>query len=102
MAGIPGKGGQKGRSGGIRPGAGRKPKEPAVTDETDMLQLLKDIATGKVEASPTQVKAAVAAVAYTHAKVGEGGKKEQRQAEAEATASGKFGARQPPKLVASR
>jgi|CXWK01.1.fsa_nt_gi hypothetical protein len=32
----------------------------------------------------------------------EGGKKDQLQAEAESIASGKFGARQPPKLVASR
>lgn len=102
MAGKPGKGGQPGRSGGVRAGAGRKPKEPAVVDASDMLQLLKDIATGKVDASPTQVKAAIAAVAYTHQKPGDAGKKEQRQAEAEATASGKFGARQPPKLVASR
>jgi phage terminase small subunit len=67
-----------------------------------MLQLLKDIAMGRVDASPTQVKAAIAAVAYTHQKPGDAGKKEQRQTEAESIASGKFGARQPPKLVASR
>jgi hypothetical protein len=65
-----------------------------------MLQLLKDIATGKIEASPTQVKAAIAAVQYTHAKKGEGGKKDQRQEDAQDVAASRFKPSAPPKLAA--
>jgi len=66
-----------------------------------MLQLLKDIAMGKIEASPIQVRAAIAAVQYTHAKVGEGGKKEQAKDKAGQAAGGRFGPRPPPPRLAS-
>ena len=66
-----------------------------------MLQLLKDIATGKIDATATQVKAAIAAVAYTHAKVGEGGKKDQRADKAKQASQGKFASAAPPRLVIS-
>ncbi len=101
MAGV------KGRSGGARPGAGRKPKprpqpvplvEPMPGEPRDMLELLQRVALGLVDASPIQVRAAIAAVQYTHAKKGEGGKKEARQDQAERVAS-KFAAAAPPKLV---
>lgn len=103
MAGV------KGRSGGARPGAGRKPgpKKPATVPvppaepgrDRDMLEVLQDVALGRIQATPLQVRAAIAAVQYTHAKKGEGGKKEGRQGEAEKVA-GKFGARPAPlKLV---
>jgi len=103
MAGKPGKGGQPGRSGGARPGAGRPPKAPdsSSAGSEDMLQLLKDIATGKIDATATQVKAAIAAVAYTHAKVGEGGKKDQRADKAKQASQGKFASAAPPRLVIS-
>ena len=65
-----------------------------------MLSLLQAIALGHAEATPIQVRAAIAAVQYTHAKVGEGGKKEQKQADAEKVAS-RFASAAPPKLVAS-
>lgn len=100
MAGV------KGRSGGARPGAGRKPKAKAQTPapvpqgDRDMLQLLQDVALGRAEATPLQVRAAIAAVQYTHPKVGEGGKKEQRQADAQKVA-GRFSPAAPPKLVAA-
>ena len=107
MAGVKGRsGGPRPNSGGARPGAGRKPKEkptpppPPVHEEQDMLSLLQAIALGHVEATPIQVRAAIAAVQYTHAKVGEGGKKEQKQADAEKVAS-RFASAAPPKLVAS-
>ena len=100
MAGI------KGRSGGARPGAGRprKPKDPVVPvleAGRDMLALLQDIALGKIEVNQTQLRAAIAAVQYTHPKMGEGGKKQQRAADAEkvAGAGGKFAPRLPPRLV---
>lgn len=122
MAGV------KGRSGGARPGAGRKPKpkppavvpvepqiaarmtvaekrekadeKPAATT-TDMLQFLQDVALGRIEAKPMQVRAAIAAVQYTHAKKGEGGKKEAAASKAKEVAAGsRFGARPAPlKLV---
>jgi hypothetical protein len=60
-----------------------------------MLQLLQDIALGRVDATPIQVKAAIAAVQYTHAKKGEGGKK-AGQIEAAKAAASKFGAAPPP------
>lgn len=61
--------------------------------ERDMLQVLQDVALGKVEATALQVRAAIAAVQYTHTKKGDGGKKEEKQAAAEKAATGKFGLR---------
>lgn len=95
MAGV------KGRSGGSRPNAGRKaaPKEkPTEIKGRDMLQMLQDVALGFVEATPLQVRAAIAAVQYTHAKRGEGGKKDDDAAKAK-KAAGKFSTSAPPKLV---
>lgn len=102
MAGVKG---MKG-SGGSRPGAGRKPKEKTVAEQppmhgdTDMLSLLQDVALGRVDATPLQVRAAIAAVQYTHTKKSDGGKKEEAQERAEQAAS-KFRRSAPPKLVAS-
>lgn len=105
MAGVKGmKGG-----GGARPGAGRKPKPkpesapvaPVVIEqgERDMLKLLQDVALGIVEATPIQVRAAIAAVQYTHTKRADGGKKEEQAEKAKKVAGGKFAAAAPPKLV---
>jgi hypothetical protein len=69
--------------------------------ERDMLTLLQDIALGRVEASNNQVRAAIAAVQYTHRKKGEGGKKEEDAARATAAGAGKFGVRQAPRLAVS-
>lgn len=103
MAGV------KGRSGGARPGAGRKPKPPeppappVVLDEgLDMLAMLQAVALGRVEATPLQVRAAIAAVQYTHTKKGDGGKKDDQADAAKKAAGGKFAAAQPPRLVSSR
>lgn len=105
MAGVKGmKGG-----GGARPGAGRKPRPkpegmqsaPVVIEqgERDMLKLLQDVALGIVEATPIQVRAAIAAVQYTHTKRADGGKKEEQAEKAKKVAGGKFAAAAPPKLV---
>lgn len=116
MAGVKGKsGGPRKNSGGARPGAGRKPKEkpvekssntrakPAVvvppeppTNESDTLKLLQDIAFGRIAASTLQVRAAIAAVQYTHTKRGDGGKKEDVADKAKKAAGGRFGPRKPP------
>lgn len=95
----------KGKRGGARPGAGRKPKPKQETviipveSGMDMLELLQKVALGHIEASTTQVRAAIAAVQYTHAKKGDVGKKDERQQAAEQAAS-KFRRQSPPKLVA--
>lgn len=53
MAGV------KGRSGGARPGAGRKPKPPALNSETDPLRFLLMVAAGQIDASRHQLRAAI-------------------------------------------
>lgn len=95
MAGV------KGRSGGQRAGAGRKAKPPVKYDTPpgDMLEFLQKVALGQIEASPIQVRAAVAAVQYTHTRRSDGGKKEEKDRKAEAAAA-KFAPSAPPKLVA--
>lgn len=110
MAGVKGKsGGPRANSGGARPGAGRKPnpekaKEkapPAEIEECDMLTLLQNVALGRVQANALQVRAAIAAVQYTHTKRGDGGKKEEDAEKAKKAGAGKFAAAAPPKLVAA-
>ncbi|MCY1356954.1 hypothetical protein D9M68_176470 [compost metagenome] len=61
----------------------------------DMLGLLQEIALGRLDVSDRQLRAAIAAVQYTHAKKGEGGKKDER-AEAAKAAGKKFGSTPPP------
>lgn len=111
MAGVAGKsGGARPNSGGKRAGAGRKPKAatkqsangPATAIEPqDMLTLLQAIALGQIEASTTQVRAAIAAVQYTHIKKGDGGKKDAQQDAAKTAAQGRFGAPPPPPRLVS-
>ena len=96
--------GKPGRSGGARPGAGRKaaprPEPIPVTGDGDMLSLLQQVALGTLDATPLQVRAAIAAVQYTHAKKGEGGKKDEAADRSKRAAGGKFAAAAPPlKLV---
>ena len=107
MAGQPGRsGGPRKNAGGARPGAGRPKKEkpppppPVAIAGRDMLALLQDVALGNIEATALQVRAAIAAVQYTHMKKGDGGKKEVVQERAEQAAS-KFRRSAPPKLVAA-
>lgn len=103
MAGV------KGRSGGKRPGAGRK-RQPAteITPEAaktvdgeplDPRPTLELVALGHLEVSPQQFKALTALLPYVHAKRGEGGKKEKRQEDAEKPDE-LFAAMAPPKLAA--
>ncbi|HEV2612527.1 MAG TPA: terminase small subunit [Noviherbaspirillum sp.] len=96
MAGV------KGRSGGRREGAGRKPQEPAVTAYTDPLDFLRAVWKGELEANATQVRAASAALPFIHKKLGEGtGKKEEAEEKQKSAAKGRFGTRQQPKLAAN-
>ena len=76
-----------GKRGGKRPGAGRPKKAPTeatrIDEDLSMLDLLREIALGRVQVNATQLAAARAAVQYEAVKSGDGGKKELRQAEAE-------------------
>ncbi len=66
----------------------------------DMLAMLQNVALGKVVATPLQVRAAIAAVQYTHAKKGEGGKKDAKGSAAKEAGSGKFAPASGPRLAA--
>lgn len=101
MAGVKGKsGGPRANAGGARAGAGRKPNPPppppVAIPGDDTLQLLKDIAFGRVEANAGQIRAAIAAVQYEHTKRGDGGKKDEVADKAKAAGRGKFAASAPP------
>jgi len=91
MAGV------KGRSGGARPGAGRKPKaaEPATTE--DSKEFLTMAMQGLVDPSPAQLKAAIALLSVQHAKKTEAPK----PVVPERPTGGKYAVRQGPRLVAS-
>jgi phage terminase small subunit len=77
----------------------RSKAEPVPIEDCDMLKLLQDVALGRVDASTIQVRAAIAAVQYTHTKRGDGGKKEEQADKAKTAGKGKFAPSAPPKLV---
>ena len=72
--------GTKNRSGGPRPGAGRPRKPPAVNRHIDPLQFLLDVVRGAIDPTTLQVKAAIAAVQYVHARKGVQGARDLRPA----------------------
>jgi phage terminase small subunit len=98
--------GAKGKSGGVRKGAGRKPSakpaaetKPIPMGDRDMLEVLQDVALGKIEATALQVRAAIAAVQYTHIKKHDGGIKDGKNDKAKKAIGGKFTHSAPPRLV---
>lgn len=92
MAGV------KGRSGGARTGAGRKPNKSAVTGVMDPLLFLQKVWTGEIQANTNQIRAAASALPFMHPKkAGEVAKKEVA-----APVAGKYAARTGPRLVASK
>ena len=110
MAGVKGRsGGARKGTGGARAGAGRKKKAattesanvPVLIEGEDTLKLLQDVAFGRVEATALQVRAAIAAVQYTHMKKGDGGVKDGKNAAAGRVSAGKFAPAVGPKLVVS-
>lgn len=103
--------GQPGRSGGKRPGAGRKPAETVKLDipvpvadalahkdpKVFLLALMNDLeADVRIRSD-----AAKALMPFMHTKLGEGGKKDQKQDAAKKASGGKFSAAAPPRLVSS-
>lgn len=92
--------GKPGRSGGARPGAGRKPTPPVENPNDDPLSFLIGVMNGSIPASPTQVQAGVAAARIVYGAPGTLGKKEQQAEAAKTVAGGKFKPTAPPlKLV---
>ena len=78
----------------------RKEAEPSVSSHSDPLDFLRAVWRGELDASATQVRAAASALPFIHKKLGEGGKKEQRQDAAEKVAS-RFAPAAPPRLAAA-
>lgn len=74
--------------------------EEAAACRDDPLEFLRAVWSGRQDASPTQIRAAAAALPFLHKKLGEGGKKDQVQKAAEKVAS-RFAPVAAPKLVAS-
>lgn len=104
MAGVAGKsGGPRKNSGGARPGAGRKPKEPTIAQIVatfdDPAKFLAAVMNDAATDVKVRTDAAKALMPYKHARLGEGGKKEQKQ-EAANRAAGRFSSSAPPKLAA--
>lgn len=64
-----------------------------------MLRLLQDVALGKTDATALQVRAAIAAVQYTHTKRHDGGKKDDAADKAKRVADGRFAPSAAPQLV---
>ncbi|MBX9793387.1 MAG: hypothetical protein K2Y02_03720 [Burkholderiaceae bacterium] len=64
-----------------------------------MLTLLQNVALGVVEATPIQVRAAIAAVQYTHMKQADAGKRKEAEAAAKKAATGRFALRTGPTVV---
>jgi phage terminase small subunit len=97
--------GVKGKRGGARVGAGRKPKPPAVLGESgekvadDPLEFLLGVMNDPGADAALRVRAAIAAAQYVHTKTHDGGKKEAREEAAKQAGAGKFSAAAPPKLV---
>jgi hypothetical protein len=99
--------GKPGRSGGARPGAGRKPapKEETITIATSgnqtPLEFLLSVMNDNNLDDKLRLDAAKTAAQYVHSKKGEGGVKDEKQAAAKKVASGKFAPAAAPKLVVS-
>ena len=77
----------------------RSHAEPVDLGDRDMLTMLQDVALGRVTATPLQVRAAIAAVQYTHTKKGDGGKKEEAADKAKQVGAGRFGVASAPLKV---
>lgn len=93
MAGV------KGRSGGARSGAGRKPDLVEKTEKKDPLEVLLSMMNDPEVPVAQRINAAKAAAPYVHKRLGDEGKKEERSNAAKDAAKGKFAPKAPPKLI---
>src|SRR5688500_11147024 len=103
MAGVKGRsGGSRPNTGGARPGAGRKPKIPKITDVdgSDAEEFLMALVHDKSADVKVRLEAAKALLPYQKEKMAELGKKQLRKdAARHAAGAGRFVAIQPPRLV---
>lgn len=106
--------GVKGRSGGARPGAGRKPKVVTRAEQREQAKAAQAVSTaaelgitdprefllaamlGRISATPAHMDAAKALLPYFHGKIGEVGKKDQALDNATKTAGGMYQRSAPP------
>ena len=102
--------GQPGKSGGARKNAGRPKKEaPKLPETGELAEMLKHkdpkvfllaVMNDAGSDARLRIDAAKALMPFIHQKLGEGGKKEQREDAAKKVAS-RFAPAAPPKLVAA-
>ncbi|WP_374491610.1 hypothetical protein [Brachymonas sp.] len=94
MAGV------KGRSGGARPGAGRKPEQPSLIEMAEQYDDPKEFLAAVMNDQKVDIKvrvnAAKAMLPFDHARKGEGGKKASEQESAQLAFSGFFAPSAPP------
>lgn len=102
MAGV------KGRSGGARPGSGRKPKlaslpppEAAMPAGGTGVEFLRSVMHGQIIPTIPQLEAAKVLARLEAAPASAGGKKDAAKEAAKKASLGKFRAADPPKLVVS-
>jgi phage terminase small subunit len=97
--------GKPGRSGGARPGAGRKPSPPTLNDAIALTKDPKAFLTALMNDAGSDMKlradAAKALMPFVHQKVGEAGKKDDAAEKAKQASAGRFAPKAPPKLVVS-
>jgi phage terminase small subunit len=96
MAGV------KGRSGGARPGAGRKPRAPiivALSSGPCSLAFLKAVMQNNSIDLALRIVAAKALLPFTHCRVTSAGKKAAQADAAKTVGAGRFASSAPPKLV---
>lgn len=98
--------GKPGRSGGYRPGAGRKPKDPAdeltiaTSGNQKPAEFLLTVMNDNMVADKLRIDAAKALLSAEVRRAENGGKK-QEQADAAKKVASKFATATPPKLVAA-
>ena len=94
MAGV------KGKSGGSRRGAGRKPDTAAEVEKKDAapLDILEAMMNDPAVSASLRIAAAKAAAPYRHKKLADAGKKQERITAAAGAGAGKFAPSAPPKL----
>lgn len=99
--------GMKGRSGGARPNSGPKPKPPVLTatsvEDSDASEfLIKAMKDTSIDVK-LRIDAAKALLPYQCQKIGDAGKKEEKDQSAKKAGAGKFASAPPPlKLVNAR
>lgn len=94
--------GVKGRSGGKREGAGRKPNTVEIAGAESPLAFLEAVMNDPAAPIAQRVRSAIAAAQYRHVKKSDGGKKDEQADKAKKAGAGKFAAAAAPLKLVSR